>query len=152
MKQSEKFMYESEKFRYKLEIVAKKIWPVCPIYNEGDKMVIVEPGIIVQETDAICLSFLADLMPYYRGLSRGIDPKEMGLKTDGALSYIECHDPGGKYRDYPTDGGTVLFEIRRIPLNLEDLTKYRQIDLKEMEKIWKQRRESYQAKHKKKQT
>lgn len=147
MKESEKFMYESEKFRYKLEIVAKKIWPMCPIYKEGDKMTIVEPGIVIQETDAICLSFLADLISYYRGLSRGIDPKEMGLKTDGDIAFIECHDPGGKYSDYPTDGGTVLFEIRRTPLTLEDVKKYRKFDLKTMEKIWTQRRERYQAKH-----
>lgn len=150
MKESEKYMFKSEKTRCKLEIVAKKVWPMCPIYREGDKMTIVEPGIILEETDAICLSFLADLIPYYRGLSRGIDPKEMGLKTEGDVAYIECHDPGGKYPDFPTDGGTVLFEIKRIPLALEDLKKYRDFDMKTMEQIWDQRRTRYQAKHRKK--
>jgi len=149
MKDSAKPKYESEKFRYKLEIVAKKIYPMCPIYKKGDKMTIVEPAIIPEETDAICLSFLADLIPYYRGLSRGIDPKRMGLKTEGDLAYIGCHDPGGQYPDYPTDGGTVLFEIRRIPLTLEDIKKYREFDLKVMEKTWAERRKRYQEKHKK---
>jgi uncharacterized repeat protein (TIGR04076 family) len=147
-KQSDKFMYQSENVRNKLQIVAKRIWPMCPIYKEGYKMTIVEPGIVVEETDAICLSFLADLIPYYRGLCRGIDPKKMGLRTEGDKAYIECHDPGGKYPDFPTDGGTVLFEIRRIPINLKDLQEYRKFDMEEMEKVWADRRKNYQAKHK----
>ena len=142
-------MKQSDKSRYKLEIVAKKIYPMCPIYKKGDKMTIVEPGIVVEETDAICLSFLADLMAYYRALCRGVDPKNMGLKVEGDKAFIECHDPGGKYPDYPTDGGTVLFEIRRIPMTLQDVQNYRKFDLKEMEKVWAQRRKGYQEKHKK---
>jgi uncharacterized repeat protein (TIGR04076 family) len=142
-------MKQSGKFRYKLEIVAKRIYPMCPIYKKGDKMTIVEPGIVVKETDAICLSFLADLMAYYRALCRGVDPKNMGLKMEGDKAFIECHDPGGKYPDYPTDGGTVLFEIRRIPMTLQDVQNYRKFDLKEMEKVWAQRRKEYQEKHKK---
>jgi len=146
-------MKASEMFRYKLEVIAKEIYPVCPVYEKGDRMTIVEPAIIVEETDAICLSFLADLLPYYRALSRGVNPEKMGLKTEGDKVLIECHDPGGKYADYPTDGGTVVFEIRRTPITLEDLKKYIKFDLEnfllQMETVWVKRRQMYQEKHRK---
>jgi len=148
MKESDKFMFKEERQRYKVEIVAKEIYPVCPIYEKGDRMTIVEPGIVLEETDAICLSFLADLMAYYRALSRGVDPRKMGLKMEGENALIECHDPGGKYPDYPTDGGTVVFEIRRVPMTLEDYRKYREFDMTKMEKIWNERRERYLARQK----
>jgi len=147
MKKPDKSMYKSENFGYKIEVIAKKVYPFCPIYKEGDKMTIISPAIIVPETDAICLSFLADLIPYYRALSRGVDPKKMGLKMEGDKAFIECHDPGGKYADYPTDGGTLVFEIRRTPITLEDLKKYRKFDLDEMAKVWAKRQQKYKEKH-----
>lgn len=141
-------MKRSEWFRYKLEVIAKEIYPICPIYEKGDKMTIVEPGIIVKETNAICLPFLANLIPFFRALSRGVDPKTMGLKTEGDRIFIECHDAGGKYPDYPSDGGTVVFEIHRTPITSEDLKKYSKIDLEEFEKVWAERRQKYQEKNK----
>ena len=140
-------MKESEVFRHKLEVVAKEIYPICPIYKKDDRITIVEPAIVVEETDAICLSFLADLIPYYRALSRGVALEKMGLKTEGDKVLIECHDPGGKYADYPTDGGTVVFEVRRTPITREEFSKYRKIDLEEREKVLAERRQRYQEKH-----
>jgi len=43
-------------------------------------------------------------------LSRGINFKQLGLTTEeGEKGYVQCLDPGKPY----TDGGTVLFEIKR---------------------------------------
>jgi hypothetical protein len=43
-------------------------------------------------------------------LSRGISFKQLGLsKEEGEKGYIRCLDPGKPY----TNGGTVLFEIKR---------------------------------------
>jgi len=43
-------------------------------------------------------------------LNRGISFKQLGLATEeGEKGYIQCLDPGKPY----TDGGTVLFEIKR---------------------------------------
>jgi len=43
-------------------------------------------------------------------LSRGISFKNLGLaKEEDETGYIQCLDPGKPY----TNGGTVLFEIRR---------------------------------------
>jgi hypothetical protein len=43
-------------------------------------------------------------------LSHGISFRQLGLsKNDGEKGYIQCLDPGKPY----TNGGTVIFEIRR---------------------------------------
>ena len=95
---------------YRLIITVKEIHGNCPVYNVGDKMVIEEPKIIVEESDAICIHALASMLTMLVPLSRGVSFKELGLaKEEGETGYLQCLDPGEPY----TKGGTVIFEIRR---------------------------------------
>ena len=95
-----------------LIVEVKEIRGNCPVYKVGDKIVI-NDGYVVNllETDAICMHSVSSIMPYYVALSRGVEPKTLGLaklESDGKNAYVQCLDPC-KY----TGGGTVVFEIRR---------------------------------------
>lgn len=96
--------------RYRLIITVKEIKGKCPVFKIGDKMVVESPKIIVDETDNICIHAFGCMLSMLVPLSRGISFKELGLaKGEGETGYMQCLDPGKPY----TDGGTVLFEIRR---------------------------------------
>lgn len=80
----------------------------CPVYKIGDKIVL-KQGYILDpiETDTACMHSLTSILPYYIALSKGIDPKNLGLsKEDSKKAYVQCLDPCGF-----TGGGTVCFEI-----------------------------------------
>ncbi|MEM3760551.1 MAG: TIGR04076 family protein, partial [Candidatus Bathyarchaeia archaeon] len=75
-----------------------------------DKIVVESPKIIVEETDNMCVHALGCMLSMLVPLSRGVSFKNLGLaKKEGETGYVQCLDPGKPY----TDGGTVLFEIRR---------------------------------------
>ncbi|OQX51815.1 MAG: hypothetical protein B5M53_10255 [Candidatus Cloacimonas sp. 4484_209] len=91
----------------KLIVKVIKIKGTCPVYKEGDKIVLDEGYIMnLKETDAVCMHSLASLMPYYNALSRGVNPESLGLTKKGKKAYLQCLDPC----EY-TGGGTVIFEI-----------------------------------------
>ena len=92
----------------KLIIKASKIKGTCPVYEVGDKVVIDEGyKLNLQETDNVCIHSLASIMPYYVALSKGIDPKTLGLAKEGNNAYFQCLDPCDL-----TGGGTVVFEVK----------------------------------------
>lgn len=96
--------------KYRLVISVKEIRGNCPVFNVGDKIVVESPKIIVEKTDNICVHAFGCMLSMIVPLSRGISFKELGLaKEEGEKGYIQCLDPGKPY----TNGGTVLFEIRR---------------------------------------
>lgn len=95
---------------YRLVITAKEIRGKCPVFKVGDKIVVKEPKITPKETDALCIHAFGSMISMITALSRGISFKELGLaKKEGNVGYVQCLDPGTPY----TDGGTVIFEIRR---------------------------------------
>ncbi|HID95916.1 MAG TPA: TIGR04076 family protein [Candidatus Latescibacteria bacterium] len=79
----------------------------CPVYSLRDRIVI-DDGyrLNLEETDSVCMHSLSSLMPYYVALSRGVDPKSLGLARDGHKAYLQCLDPCER-----TGGGTVIFEV-----------------------------------------
>jgi len=95
-----------------LEIVVHEIRGRCPVYKVGDRMLIDDPRILVDKTDAICTHALSSLLHYVLVLEEGVDPVKLGLSKpdDREHAYIQCVDPGKPY----TDGGTVIFRCRRI--------------------------------------
>jgi uncharacterized repeat protein (TIGR04076 family) len=95
-----------------LKIEVCEVRGYCPVYTVGDKMVIDDPKIVLEETDALCVHALSSLLHYVLVLDRGGDPVELGLSKpeDRENAYIQCVDPGEPY----THGGTVIFKIRRI--------------------------------------
>lgn len=91
----------------RLIIKVIKIKGKCPVYKEGDRIVIEEGyRLNLKETDALCLHSFASFMPYYISLSKGVDPKTLGLAKTGNKAYLQCLDPC----EY-TGGGTVIFEL-----------------------------------------
>jgi len=95
-----------------LEIVVHEIRGRCPVHKVGDRMMIDDPRILVDKTDAICTHALSSLLHYVLVLEEGVDPVKLGLSKpeDRQHAYIQCVDPGKPY----TDGGTVIFRCRRI--------------------------------------
>jgi len=95
---------------YRLVITVKEIHGNCPVFKVGDKIVIDSPKIVVSETDNICIHALGCMLSMIVPLSDGISFKKLGLaKEEDEKGYVQCLDPGKPY----TDGGTVLFEIKR---------------------------------------
>ena len=93
----------------RLVITVKEVRGRCPVYKEGDKIVLEEGyKMNLRETDALCFHSAASLIPYHVALYRGIKPTEIGLAKEGSRAYVQCLDPC-QY----TDGGTVVFEIER---------------------------------------
>jgi len=87
----------------------------CPVHKVGDKIVIDDPKIVLNQTDALCTHALSSLLHYVLALDEGVDPVKLGLSkpNDREHAYIQCVDPGEPY----TDGGTVIFRCRRIEKN-----------------------------------
>ena len=94
----------------KIEVV--EIRGTCPVYKVGDKIMIDDPKILLQKTDALCTYALSSLLHYVLALERGADPVSLGLskQEDSANAYIQCVDPGEPY----TKGGTVIFRISKV--------------------------------------
>ncbi|MFH1625202.1 MAG: TIGR04076 family protein [Pseudomonadota bacterium] len=93
-----------------LEIRVHEIRGVCPVHKVGDLIVIDEPEILLDKTDAICIHALPTILHYAMVLERDADPVELGLSKSHDVAYIQCVDPGHPY----TEGGTVIFECCRI--------------------------------------
>lgn len=95
-----------------LEIEVAEVRGRCPVYKVGDKIVIDDPEIVLEKTDALCTHALSSLLHYVLVLERGADPVELGLTKpeDREHAYIQCVDPGEPH----TRGGTVIFKVRRI--------------------------------------
>ena len=95
---------------YRLVITVKEIRGDCPVFSIGDRIVIEEPEIVPEKTDALCVHALGSMLSMIIALSRGASFKELGLATgEGDVGYVQCLDPGPPY----TPGGTAIFEIRR---------------------------------------
>ncbi|HDI07049.1 MAG TPA: TIGR04076 family protein [Candidatus Bathyarchaeota archaeon] len=100
--------------KYRLIITVKEIQGRCPVFKLGDKITVESPKIIPEETDAVCIHALGSMLTMLVALSRGISFKTLGLaREEGNEGYVQCLDPGSPY----TDGGTVLFEIKRVPID-----------------------------------
>ena len=94
-----------------LEIEVCEIRGSCPVFKVGDRIVVDDPEIVLDKTDALCTHALSSLLHYVVALERDADPVELGLSKPGDKehAYIQCVDPGKPY----TEGGTVIFKIRK---------------------------------------
>ena len=93
-----------------LQIKVCEIRGKCPVYKVGDKMIIDGAKILIDKTDALCVHALSTILHYVVALEEGADPVKLGLSKDKEYAYMQCVDPGEPY----TEGGTVIFECRRI--------------------------------------
>ena len=93
-----------------IDIRVCEIRGICPVYKVGERMIIDGPRILLDKTDAVCVHALSTLLHYIVALEEGADPVKLGLSKNKGHAYLQCVDPGKPY----TDGGTVIFEVRRI--------------------------------------
>jgi len=95
-----------------LEIEVIEIRGRCPVHKVGDKIVIEGPKIVLDKTDALCIHALSVILHYAVALDEGVSPLKLGLtkEADTESAYVQCVDPWKPY----TDGGTVIFRIRKI--------------------------------------
>jgi len=95
-----------------LEIEVCEIRGSCPVFKVGDRIVVDDPEIVLDKTDALCTHALSSLLHYVVALEQDADPVELGLSKPGDKehAFIQCVDPGKPY----TDGGTVVFKIRKV--------------------------------------
>ena len=95
-----------------LEFVVHEIKGNCPVYKVGDRIVVDDPEIVLDRTDALCTHALSTLLHYTLVLEHGWCPVRLELSTPGdpEHAYLQCVDPGKPY----TEGGTVLFKCRKI--------------------------------------
>ena len=74
----------------RLVITVTEIKGTCPVYRRGDRIVLDEGyRLNLAQTDAVCLHSLASVMPYYVALSKGVDPRSLGLSRDGRRAYVQ---------------------------------------------------------------
>ena len=101
-----------------LEIEVCEIRGKCPVYKVGDKLVIDDPQILLDKTDALCTHALSTLLHYATILEYDWCPVKLGLTTpqDPEHAYMQCVDPGQPY----TEGGTVIFRCRRLKKESQD--------------------------------
>ena len=94
-----------------LEIEVCEIRGRCPVYKVGDRIVIDEPKIVLDKTDALCTHALSTLLHYVNILEHDWCPVKLGLTRaeDPEHAYMQCVDPGLPY----TEGGTVIFQCHR---------------------------------------
>ena len=95
-----------------LEIKVCEIRGKCPVYKVGDRIVIDDPKILLDKTDALCNHALSTLLHYVTILKHDWCPVKLGLTRpeESGHAYMQCVDPGSPY----TEGGTVIFECRRL--------------------------------------
>lgn len=95
-----------------LEIRVHEIRGKCPVHKVGDKIVVDDPKILLDKTDALCTHALSTLLHYVTILEQDWCPVKLGLTRpeDPEHAYMQCADPGEPY----THGGTVIFKCSRI--------------------------------------
>lgn len=89
-----------------LKIKVHRVKGNCPVYEEGDEIVVDDPEIVLEETDALCTHALSTLLHYTTALENGVDPVKLGLSKEEGVAYMQCVDSGEPY----TRGGTVIFK------------------------------------------
>lgn len=97
---------------FDLIVEVKEVKGFCPVYTKGDKITIREGyRVDLKESNALCTHSLCSMIPWIVSISGGTEPEKLGLAKKGcSAAYVQCLDPGEPY----TDGGTVIFEIKRL--------------------------------------
>ena len=82
------------------------------MHKVENKIVIDGASIVLDKTDALCIHALSVILHYAVALDEGADPVKLGLTKpeNKENAYVQCVDP---WRPY-TEGGTVIFRIKRI--------------------------------------
>jgi len=95
---------------YRLHVIVKEVHGYCAAgYKSGDEFVIERFYIPPHQNIKICLHALNAMLTLLTPFLKGISAKNLGIGSGNDVGHIQCPDPGKPY----TDGGTVVFELRR---------------------------------------
>jgi uncharacterized repeat protein (TIGR04076 family) len=94
-----------------LKVIVHDIKGNCPVHKVGDRILIKNPNIVLQSTDALCTHALPTILHYALILEYNWCPLKLGLTKEQDLdhAYFQCLDPGQPY----TRGGTVIFRVEK---------------------------------------
>lgn len=84
----------------KIEIIARKI-DKCSVFKEGDKFVVEDAEVNIDESDKICVYALSSFLPILTAISKGVRFEDFGIGKGDT----------GKLRCIEADGG-VEFDIK----------------------------------------
>lgn len=90
-------------------IIAKEIRGHCPVYREGDKMILNKYYIESKNSSNICIHALTAMSTLLSAFAHGCSAIDLGIGSDENVGFLQCPDPG-----ICNGGGTVIFEIRKI--------------------------------------
>lgn len=95
--------------RYRVILHIKEVKGYCPLYKPGDKIIIDRFFIDSKESNNICMHAFSAMLTLLSAFVHGSSAVDLGIGHEEDVGYLECPDPGPPY----TEGGTVLFELRR---------------------------------------
>ncbi|MGQ9597667.1 MAG: TIGR04076 family protein [Thermoproteota archaeon] len=98
--------------RYSFVLEVKEVKGFCPLYKVGDKIIIREFYIDSKNSENVCIHLLSAASTLLSAFLHGVSAVELGIGDREDAGYLQCPDPGPPY----TKGGTVIFELRRKPL------------------------------------
>ena len=98
--------------RYRIVIEVVEVRGRCPVYRVGDRMVVEMPELVIRECDRVCIHAFVAMQTFLQALARGYSARDLGIGSRDDEGYVQCPDPGPPY----TRGGTVVFRLRRIPI------------------------------------
>lgn len=95
--------------QYRLVVTVKEIRGRCPLYRVSDRIVLDEFYINTKESENVCMHDFSAMCSLLSAFIHGSSAIELGIGTKENVGYLQCPDPGPPH----TEGGTVLFEIKR---------------------------------------
>ena len=93
--------------KYRLVYTVDRIMGTCPVHQVGDRIVVEEPELIVEQTDRICTKALTMLLSMSDVLAREVTPPDW---VSSRVHYFCCPDAGGIDPNYGGNG-TVIFKL-----------------------------------------
>ena len=101
--------------KYKIIIEVKEIRGLCPLYKPGDQIILKDFYIDSNHSKNVCIHLLSAASTLLSAFIHGSSAIKLGIGNRDDIGYLQCPDPGPPY----TKGGTVVFELRREPLEVE---------------------------------
>jgi len=97
---------------YRIRVCVKEVKGKCAMGYRPGNCFIIERFYIKDTGKGVCLHALALMLTLLSPFLKGISANVLGIGAEDDIGYIQCPDPGEPY----TYGGTVVFELKRIPV------------------------------------
>lgn len=99
--------------KYHVRVRVEEVRGFCAVgYKVGDCFDIEWFYVKPRQDVKICLHALNSMLTLLMPFLKGVSARELGIGKKDDIGHIQCPDPGKPY----TDGGTVIFEVRRVKL------------------------------------